>query len=61
MEINAAHQVQNGRTNRSISIVRRRTIAMRFLLTIAVSVSLMGNLCLAEEKLDLEDEKAKVN
>ena len=34
---------------------------MKFLLIMAVSVSLMGNLCLAQENLDLEDKKAKVN
>src|SRR5210317_736557 len=53
--------VQNGRANRSILIIRRGTIAMKFLLTMAVSLSLMGNLCLAEEKPSLEDEKAKIN
>ena len=34
---------------------------MKFLLTLAVSLSLMGNLCLAEEKPNIEDEKAKFN
>jgi FKBP-type peptidyl-prolyl cis-trans isomerase FklB len=34
---------------------------MRYLLAIFLIVSLMPNLCLAEENLDLKDEKAKVN
>ena len=34
---------------------------MKFLLTMAVIAILMSNLCLAEEKPDLKDEKAKVN
>ncbi len=34
---------------------------MRYLLAMLLSVILMSNLCLAEEKPDLEDEKAKAN
>lgn len=34
---------------------------MRYLLAIFLIVSLMPNLCLAEENLDLKDEKAKIN
>jgi len=34
---------------------------MRYLLAMVLSVILMSNLCLAEEKLNLKHEKAKVN
>ena len=34
---------------------------MRYLLAMLLSVILMSNLCLAEEKLNLKDEKAKAN